>query len=180
MMPMCPMQGTASGLQYTQISPFPELMTAWFPPAWRKLQGRKRACHLFLSLPSLPLSITGQLIGQKGPRKVKDSLGQRARPSSPMLTPTLPEEGPACAFLDLSRENSFPLFCHHTKSFSSRGLQAVCNTTALTLELGWGPINRQLDRHGGGQRQRDRWGDMGPCDPMAQMLKGQEEPGPSA
>ena len=107
MMPTCPTQGTASGLQYTQISPFPELTTAWFPPAWRKLQGGKRACHLFLSLPSLPLSITGQLIGQKGQRRVKDSLGQRARPSSPMLMPTLPQGGSRmCLFRSFQRKLS--------------------------------------------------------------------------
>ena len=88
-MPVCPTQGTASGLQYTQISPFPEMTTAWFSPAWRKLQGRKKACHLFLSLPSLPLSITGQLTGQKGPRRMKDSLGQGAR-RLPTVTAILP------------------------------------------------------------------------------------------
>ena len=96
---------------------------------------------------------------------MKDSLGWGTRrlptvmATLPHSCPPCPEEGPECTFLDLARENPAP-----SVLWPYRGWQAACDTVALILSLGWGPINKQLDRQGGRQRDRERdgWEDMGP------------------
>lgn len=88
--------------------PFPRTDNCLVPTSLEKASRQKESLSSF-SVTALSSSEHNRATHRaEGPEESESQSGPGARPPLPCSCPPCPEEGPACAFLDLSRENSVP------------------------------------------------------------------------